>query len=879
MRLALAAVLLLLLPSPARGETLTVHVAAPGSALALPEGQDQADAGRFWSGLQRLDAPGLAPEPVLPVLVLLPPGARPTSAIAVEFGQCSPSHWDATQRDTTRSLRSMGSGDALPLAWPWADCTKGRCKPPASGVAAGRITLEGDAVLLPLLLFPLRPSDGQGPRPFCRTAAVHVGWQRARADAAEASHYLPERLARHAVNAGMLDTWYTRRRDDAQTHDYLIVTRKLLADTSKVLPAFVEFKTQQGHTPLVVTLEEIEAQADDPSLPPQELVRSWLQANAEPMNARFLLLIGNPALPDPLLPGPEVPRVPDDTSLPMKECFPTKGFGTEDEFPNVPTDMYYADLTGDWNPDGDEFPCELEDYMEIPETPPDPDPGQQPEPEPGQESAPPRQDRLDGVDLSPELLVGRIPHAGKLPYFMDGVLERLMAYEQAPPDSWHNRALLATPMVTFPDGGYVDGGLVARFLIQKSLQPAGYGATTLTEWEGNLVSKNPGDGPLDKMTFAETYNAGYGAVFWCAHGNTEGAYQDRWYNDTNGDGLPQQGETTEPPFVHVDFFEEYSGLKPAVMFQGSCLNADPSDLGNIASTLLRHASVANVASTRITMGLASGEDDEEWTPSPFAPGAFTMGVYFIHGALVARKTVSEAFGMAGSALSFGAQPWTFKVRLEFNLFGDPSLSIPACSQDAHCDDADVCNGQETCVDGRCKAGTPLQCPPDDPAKPCDDSTCLPDQGCTVVTAPDLTPCDDGDPCTDDNMCLFGKCAAGNPVVCQQPAEPCYTSACQPESGECLYQPLPDGAACFTALGPGTCDAGECVPDASPQPDAYLPADDVTAADVGSDVTPTEPAGSSGGCASGRPAPPAAAALCLLALTGLLRRIRRGSARA
>lgn len=82
---------------------------------------------------------------------------------------------------------------------------------------------------------------------------------------------------------------------------------------------------------------------------------------------------------------------------------------------------------------------------------------------------------------------------------------------------------------------------------------------------------------------------------------------------------------------------------------------------------------------------------------------------------------------------------------------DPIL-VPRCSceTDADCDDADACNGAETCVDGVCRAGTAVDC---------DDADVCTDDGCDAATGECSNPpmnCDDGDLCTDD-ACNAGVC--------------------------------------------------------------------------------------------------------------------------
>lgn len=781
-----------------------------------------------WNRLNRVEHEGLT-TPGYPVLLLLPPDTSDIVAIDVQKSQCKNAHWVATP---SRQLVDLTNGTPVGA---------GKTPSAASAFIRHPLATEADAVMLPLVLLPLRLLPDQGAE-FCSRLELSVKVQRDGRAVPEAGHTVLPRIASHVVNPEGFDLWYQRRRDETPVHDYVIVARKSFADSSINLPAFVEWKTEQGFSPHVITIEEIEAEIEGEMMV-QERLRTWLQNHYQEWGIRYVLLIGSPDFDE-------------EDGIPMKECFPTHGWVDSLDpnvpQPNVPTDMYYADLTGNWNPDGDTYPCELEDYMEIVENPED------------------GGARLDGVDLTPEVLVGRIPHHGKLPYFGDGVLLRTINYGKKEAAKWHNRALLASPMVTFPDGNYVDGSLVSQYLADKSFKSSGYSYDILGEWEGNLVSAVPGAGPMGMDSFVDFWNQGYGAVMWCAHGSSEGAYRDVWYVDGNADGMPQQGEVDEPAFVHISLYKvigqkPLGGSMPPIVFHGSCLNSEPEDHGNLTHTMLRHSSIANVASTRITMGLAAGPN--QWEPSPFSPGAFTMGVYFIHGVMVERRSVSDAFHLSQGALMFGIQPWTFKVRLEFNLYGDPSTVLPGCTSDEICDDGDICNGAEKCVDGKCTAGELLNCAVVEDPGPCHQATCLAGVGCTVVQRLDHAPCEGPDKCMQAMYCWGGDCIGGVLNTCPPAGVPCYESVCNPEDGVCQASVQADGSYCFINMKSGECQSGECVVKAveQPEPDLMEPTIDVI---VQMDVqhTPDSDAPQPGkGCSHGTPNNATSPLLLLLAL--------------
>ncbi len=82
-----------------------------------------------------------------------------------------------------------------------------------------------------------------------------------------------------------------------------------------------------------------------------------------------------------------------------------------------------------------------------------------------------------------------------------------------------------------------------------------------------------------------------------------------------------------------------------------------------------------------------------------------------------------------------------------------------CNVDADCDDDNVCNGVETCVDNQCLAGTNLDCNDDNI---CTTDSCDATDGCLYVN--NTLDCDDNDACTANDVCTDGECK-GTPGAC------------------------------------------------------------------------------------------------------------------
>jgi subtilisin-like proprotein convertase family protein len=86
-----------------------------------------------------------------------------------------------------------------------------------------------------------------------------------------------------------------------------------------------------------------------------------------------------------------------------------------------------------------------------------------------------------------------------------------------------------------------------------------------------------------------------------------------------------------------------------------------------------------------------------------------------------------------------------------------NIVVAGCENDAACNDGNACNGVETCSNGTCAPGTPVNC---DDGLFCTIDGCTPATGaCTHVA----NPCSDGNPCTSDS-CNEGADACVNQLA-------------------------------------------------------------------------------------------------------------------
>ena len=147
--------------------------------------------------------------------------------------------------------------------------------------------------------------------------------------------------------------------------------------------------------------------------------------------------------------------------------------------------------------------------------------------------------------------------------------------------------------------------------------------------------------------------------------------------------------------------------------------------------------------------------------------------------------------------------------------------VSECTDDGDCDDGLYCNGVETCVDGACQPGTPINC---DDGVTCTVDSCNEDTDmCDNV--PNNALCDNGqfcdgtEICDSDNGCLGGSdpCLAGqvcdetfdecvadctaDDAVCDD-GDTCTTDSCDTATGLCNNEPN------YPCCGDTYCDTGE-----------------------------------------------------------------------
>jgi hypothetical protein len=544
-----------------------------------------------------------------------------------------------------------------------------------------------------------------------------------------------------------------------------IVTTQQLATTSGKLVSYVQWRNAGGWQVIVATEAEWNKPTTRDGDDRQARIRAWLKDEYTKHNLGYVLLIGDPT-PEGL------------TGIPMRRMQPLSVLlsmyppDLADSLADVPSDHYYSDLESDWDCDGD---------GEFGEYPDDKGPG--------------------CADWGPEVIVGRIPVYGDV-QDLDTILAATMAFEQAPDKSYRDRVMLAGSFGGFRGQPAVGGGTYeydddgAVFLNRIFLDLPTDRALTpvrLYEDEGVVTSVYPHEGALNNENVLEQWRAGASTVSWSGHGNQTGAYRTVWLQDADADENADLTEVDASAFIASWDRDQLTEAPPAFVHMMSCLNAYAEDSDNLATALLAHGAVGTAAASRS----AVGDQPADWEPRPELGDATVSSYYFT---LLLQRNVRVGEALAYTKWALPADGWStydadgidelnaygWLTKAEYNLYGDPTLSLERCASDAECEDGLPCNGQEHCSLGYCVHEAPVVCAPAGDLPICQTYQCDNATGsCAVIPVMNGTACDDHEWCTTGDQCLEGECVGASREC---PEVTGYRAVCDGARQECTLEP-------------------------------------------------------------------------------------------
>ena len=619
--------------------------------------------------------------------------------------------------------------------------------------------------MLTLRYSPLRYRHSTGELMLERHTEARISYRLTRRGTVRPDPQLVPFLKR-VENAAEAWRWYRgARADTAQKPGYAIVITDRLRQASTELEPFIQHKEELGMIVTLVKDADLAAIQIGEQEGDAERIRGWLQQNYQQLNLKYLLLIGNP----------DTRRA----GVPMKMTHP---LAHESDGSPTPSDYYYADLTGNWDVDGDGNVAEHPDDV--------------------------GEGGVGGVDFSPEVYVGRIPIYDENFVVLDQILTKTMAYIRDRGDhAWRRRVLQPAAMLFFRDeyGDPVprlDGSDIAEPIYELAIEPAGFTQTTLYEEYGIDPAKVKGDSPLTQENLVSEWQRGYGLVTMVGHGSNDAIWRHVWISDENNNGVADYNEVEDAPFFTYDAVASLDDTRPSFVYHGSCSNGTPENAGNLGFGLLRNGAVGTISASRESLILFKTGNLAESSANIFG-----VERDFTHH-LLRNKSVGEAIYLAKEQLSENLGRISWSIRLQLNLYGDPSLALTTCETDADCDDDNPCTGVESCSVGQCLAGEPTVCVAEDP---CVEGICDSATGeCAQQPRPEGEACDDQTFCTVNDTCQGGIC--GGEPRCAAAGNPCVEGRCDEEQRTCDLYPISEGQVCHGGTPrEGTCGAGICEP--------------------------------------------------------------------
>ncbi len=404
--------------------------------------------------------------------------------------------------------------------------------------------------------------------------------------------------------------------------DYVIITTEAIRTNSTKLAAFAAHKEDMGYTVSIVTETTWGAVTGQSPNNKAEKIRAWLQSNYLSLGIKYVLLIGNPS-----------PYESGEGDVPMKMCWPRLGSGSDED---SPTDYFYADLTGNWDKDGDGYYGEwLQDTG------------------------------TGGVDFTAEVYVGRIPVYSAAYSTLDNILQKIIDYEkESGPIAWRKSILL--PM-GFQSPGY-DGAPLAEQMRDDYLTAGGFSSWRQYQQGSAFASDNSiytSEEELRGDTIVRNRWAAndYGIVCWWGHGSqihTVVGYSPNW--DGN--------------LFYYTYCSSLDDDHPSFTYQCSCTNAYPENSSNLAYSVLKQGGIGTVSASRVSWfntGVGYGSFDGSTTNSG-------IGYEYVERLAVSEYPAGNALYLAKSSMTpeSGTRLMNY---YDFNLYGDPAVSLQRVYKD------------------------------------------------------------------------------------------------------------------------------------------------------------------------------------------------------
>jgi parallel beta-helix repeat protein len=434
---------------------------------------------------------------------------------------------------------------------------------------------------------------------------------------------MEERAAKLLVNYPEASSWYPRMAPEGKVDDwdYVIIATDSMSASCDTLK---DWKQDLGYDVKVVTTTWINANYAGADI--QARIRNFLQDKYldSEWGIEYVLIAG------------------DYNHIPMRVCYPFAA----DHSTDTPTDYYYADLTGDWDSDGDGFPGEN-----------------------GQ----------DNVDWVAEVYVGRI--LSNDANATHNICKKMVKFEKEDASSWKYDALLIGAVGWFANEDTSGGPKMDCAELMEDMKTdmlaSNWDYTTMYEKAGLDTCPYLCDMDLTAANVKSDWSTGtYGVVNWWGHGSEDCAWR-KWWETDDGDSIPESddNEIEWEKFIQNSDAPSLDDNHPSIVYANSCLCGKP-ETNCLAQTLLSQGASGVIAATRVSWGPSTWDD-------PTDGGIGSMDYYFFDELLNHDKKLGEALFDAKVTYHTQHGLWSsdWMNLFDFCLYGDPSMiwqgAIPA----------------------------------------------------------------------------------------------------------------------------------------------------------------------------------------------------------
>lgn len=400
------------------------------------------------------------------------------------------------------------------------------------------------------------------------------------------------------------------------TCEYVIITTNAIVAGSGKLDDFIAHKESLGYGVLVVTEDDFLPLTGQAPNNRAEKIRQWLKNNYISKGIKYVLLIGDPT-----------PYESGEGDIPMKMCWPRYHETTYTDYRDAPTDYFYADLTGNWDKNGDGIYGQW--GVDYPVS--------------------------GGVDFTPEVYVGRIPVYAADYASLDSILQKIISYELSPSTDWRRSVLF--PM-SFSDSK-TDGARLSEQMRSDYLNSRGYTSWRMYQQGSGpcgLNSVYPSEEELRGGTgVRDRWAAGdYGVILWWAHGSKTQA------------GVGYSG-CKDGILFDSSYTTSLDDARPSFTFQCSCLNACPETVNNLAYALLRQGGISTISATRVSWYLP-GE-------TQFKGRSTNSGMAYEYAERLTRDLPGGDALYQMKQTIYPSESALLMNWYVMNLYGDPSVSL------------------------------------------------------------------------------------------------------------------------------------------------------------------------------------------------------------